>query len=37
LQARQVIITQLEAIYLGQKSARDGLRHAAEETKKIAS
>jgi multiple sugar transport system substrate-binding protein len=37
LQARQIIITQLEAIYLGQKSARDGLRHAAEETKKIAS
>ena len=37
LQARQIIITQLEAIYLGQKSPRDGLRHAAEETKKIAS
>ena len=35
LQARQVIITQLEAIYLGQKSAKDGLKHAAEETKKI--
>jgi multiple sugar transport system substrate-binding protein len=36
LQARQIIITQLEAIYLGQKSPKDGLRHAAEETKKIA-
>ena len=36
LQARQVIITQLEAIYLGQKSVKDGLKHAAEETKKIA-
>jgi multiple sugar transport system substrate-binding protein len=36
LQARQIIITQLEAIYVGQKSAKDGLRHAAEETKKIA-
>jgi multiple sugar transport system substrate-binding protein len=36
LQARQIIITQLEAIYLGQKSAKDGLRYAAEETKKIA-
>jgi multiple sugar transport system substrate-binding protein len=36
LQARQIIITQLEAIYVGQKSPKDGLRHAAEETKKLA-
>ena len=36
LQARQIIITQLEAIYVGQKTAKDGLRHAAEETKKLA-
>ena len=36
LQARDIILTQLEAIYVGQKSAKDGLGYAAEETKKIA-
>jgi multiple sugar transport system substrate-binding protein len=35
LQARQIIVTQLEAIYVGQKTVKDGLRHAADETKKL--
>lgn len=35
LQARQIIVTQLEAIYVGHKTVKDGLRHAADETKKL--
>jgi multiple sugar transport system substrate-binding protein len=35
LQARQVLISHLEAIYLGQRSVKDGLAKAAEETKKL--
>jgi ABC-type glycerol-3-phosphate transport system substrate-binding protein len=35
LQARQVIATHLEAIYLQQVSVKDGLKQAAEETKKL--
>ncbi|MHB1132342.1 MAG: extracellular solute-binding protein [Chloroflexota bacterium] len=35
LQARQVIITHLEAIYLKQRPVKEGLKLAAEETKKL--
>ena len=35
VQSRQIIIDELQAIYLGQKSIKEGLRHAAEETKKL--
>lgn len=35
LEARAIIITQLEAIYLKQKTPKDGFKAAAEETKKL--